>query len=678
MNSHHTQHKTHEMLTFNSWIYCPETGVLKKGRTEHRLAPQPNLVLKMLVTSAPQVISRQAFLDAVWSDRIVNEDALSRTIAELRKLLGDSASQAKYIKTRPKKGYQFVTEVETIKTKKTQNRRLQFVTLFFLMLLVAVIVINNKNTSVNQLQNAVTNAKRVTFQPGMEHQSILSDDGQHILYVKQGSNNREIVIESLETTNNKQTIALKDHDLASPILISARHSVVMTGRNKAGCILKLYHLIEQRFSDLGKCHFNAESRTIDWHRNDHAIYYSAPNNKSVGIQAIDLDTNKSRTITDPVSLNDLDWSPKISPDGQWLSFSRGNYSVRNLWLKNLKTGEETALTNNKHYTVSHDWYDSEHLVFDSDLNGSRQLWLINILDKSTQLLGAYGAQHPSFDLARSQMAFQEVNYEANIWLYDMQSDQLERIVHSTKYDNNPSFSPDSDQFAFSSNRQDTGSIWLYDFNTDSEQLLLSIPGTKLTRPIWSKDGKFISITMNNDQGYSTVIYDLTTQQASSSPFAENHISTVFIDGSYFSLSKSEDNKDRIIHSIDGVKNVLPIESFSRFMVLSDGDLVYSKSNQDGLFHYNRTSSIETTLIPDFDRKALNLWTAVNQSVYYSQGGKQAGIWRYNLATGRQEYITSHRPYSVGPALSVNTEENKILITRTDRAESDIFISQLKH
>src|SRR5690606_17126869 len=448
--------QANELLTFNSWIYCPATGVLNKGRTEYRLAPQPNQVLKILITAAPEVVFRQQFIDSVWADKIVNEDALSRTIAELRKLLGDSASEAKYIKTRPKKGYQFVAEVETIKTKKSQNRRLQLLIFVFLLTLSLVIVYSRHSSPVNQLQNAVANAQRVTFQPGMEQQSTLSQDGQQILYVKQGSLNSEIIIETLDTPNQKQTIRLADHDLASPILIADKQAVVMTARNKGVCRLKLYHLSEHQFSDLASCYYNAESRTLAWNKSNQSIYFSAPNNKSVGIQAFRLDTDENDTITTPDNLNEMDWSPKISPDGQWLSFSRGSYSVRNLWLKNLVSNKEIALTDNKHYTVSHDWYDSDHLVFDSDLNGSRQLWLINIVDKSIQLLGAYGAQHPSFDHARQQMTFQEVSYEANIWLYDMRYETMERLIHSTKYDNNPFFSPDSQQFVFSSNRQDTG------------------------------------------------------------------------------------------------------------------------------------------------------------------------------------------------------------------------------
>ncbi len=76
------------------------------------------------------------------------------------------------------------------------------------------------------------------------------------------------------------------------------------------------------------------------------------------------------------------------------------------------------------------------------------------------------------------------------------------------------------------------------------------------------------------------------------------------------------------------------------------------------------------------RTATNLWTVVNQSVYIDKNDEQAGLWKVDVNTGELSFITEHRPYSVGTSLSVNKSEDKILITRTDRAESDILQTKL--
>ena len=51
-------------------------------------------------------------LDRVWASRFVSESALTRSIAELRQCLRDSAGQPTIIETIPKRGYRLIADVE--------------------------------------------------------------------------------------------------------------------------------------------------------------------------------------------------------------------------------------------------------------------------------------------------------------------------------------------------------------------------------------------------------------------------------------------------------------------------------------------------------------------------------------------------------------------------------------
>ncbi len=659
------------------WCYLPETGGLKSGREEVRLSTQLNQVLLLLIQNAPEVITRQQFMDSVWADKFVNEGALSRTIAELRKLLGDSASQAKYIKTIPKKGYQWVHVVEPIKARSYRRLKFMLLAMMVSVLVVIPVWISRQNSTLDTLKTAVAKASRVTAQPGMEKQSLLSADGHWLTYVKDTINSSQIFVESLADANLHAVIDLPGYRLSSPVFIAAQNLLLFTAQDKTDCYLKSHVLNSQVFKDLSPCYFNHESRTLSFDSKSNSVFFAAQNNQQqVVIQQLSLTNGKVTALTNPGSVNHLDWSPQISPDHQWLSYSRGNNSVRNIWLKNLQTGIEQPITDGEHYSVSHAWYDHEHIVFDSDLSGSRQLWLLNIHATEPQLLGAYGAQHPSFDHDKRIMAFQEVSYEANIWLFDVVSNEYKRVVHSTKYDNYPAFAADGQRFLFSSNRQDLSSIWLYDMAIAKEQLLISIPGVKLTRPTWHRDGRHVLITSNDDQGYSTLLLDLNTMQTEELLFGYGHLGTVEHAGSYFALAKSDQLQHKVLHMKQQQVDILPIDAVSRFMLLDDGRLVFTKTHKDGLFLYDLNTQQEQLLTPELKQAALNRWTAVNQSVYFDRGGKDAGVWRLAVGTGQLSFVSSHRPLSVGTSLSVNASETQLLITQTDRAESDILKTQI--
>ena len=68
--------------------------------------------LLLMVRNPGQLITRDRFLDDVWSGIPVTDEALSQCIANLRRTLGDDASKPRFIETVPKHGYRFIAPVE--------------------------------------------------------------------------------------------------------------------------------------------------------------------------------------------------------------------------------------------------------------------------------------------------------------------------------------------------------------------------------------------------------------------------------------------------------------------------------------------------------------------------------------------------------------------------------------
>jgi Tol biopolymer transport system component/DNA-binding winged helix-turn-helix (wHTH) protein len=73
--------------------------------------PKAFRVLLFLLRSPHRLITKDELLDAVWNDCEVSENSLTRSIALLRRLLGDDIHEPRYIATVPTVGYRFLCDV---------------------------------------------------------------------------------------------------------------------------------------------------------------------------------------------------------------------------------------------------------------------------------------------------------------------------------------------------------------------------------------------------------------------------------------------------------------------------------------------------------------------------------------------------------------------------------------
>ena len=91
----------------------PLEGRLIGPEGEEHVQPKGMEVLVCLATYAGEVIARQDILEQVWGG-IEHDDALTRTVSELRRHLDDHPDTPQYIQTIPKRGYRLVAEIELL------------------------------------------------------------------------------------------------------------------------------------------------------------------------------------------------------------------------------------------------------------------------------------------------------------------------------------------------------------------------------------------------------------------------------------------------------------------------------------------------------------------------------------------------------------------------------------
>lgn len=110
------------MYEFREFTLDPAIGLTRNGAPV-ALEPQALQLLEYLVLNRDRVVSKQDIVDEIWGGNAITDAALNTRIRSVRRALGDSAAAASFIKTFPKRGFQFVAPVKDAGTKAGRPRR---------------------------------------------------------------------------------------------------------------------------------------------------------------------------------------------------------------------------------------------------------------------------------------------------------------------------------------------------------------------------------------------------------------------------------------------------------------------------------------------------------------------------------------------------------------------------
>jgi DNA-binding winged helix-turn-helix (wHTH) protein len=89
------------------------TASLRRSGQELPLPPKAFQVLLYLVEHRERVVPKQELVEALWKDTFVTDDALVQAVTAARKALGDDAENPRFIRTKPKIGYQFIAALDS-------------------------------------------------------------------------------------------------------------------------------------------------------------------------------------------------------------------------------------------------------------------------------------------------------------------------------------------------------------------------------------------------------------------------------------------------------------------------------------------------------------------------------------------------------------------------------------
>ena len=100
-----------ETFFFADWQVDPSANTLRKGKQLQQLEPKAMDVLLLLCRHAGEVLSSDDIVSHCWPGIVTGDNPLHKTLTQLRKALGDSATAPTYIETIRKRGYRTLAEV---------------------------------------------------------------------------------------------------------------------------------------------------------------------------------------------------------------------------------------------------------------------------------------------------------------------------------------------------------------------------------------------------------------------------------------------------------------------------------------------------------------------------------------------------------------------------------------
>lgn len=116
MGSDDTSSNDRERQPFflGAWRVDPDLCQLSQDGRQIHIEPRAMAVLCHLAARPNTTVSREDLFDAVWKTRYVGDEALTRTISQLRQALDDDPRQPRFLQTIPKLGYRLLVAPQPV------------------------------------------------------------------------------------------------------------------------------------------------------------------------------------------------------------------------------------------------------------------------------------------------------------------------------------------------------------------------------------------------------------------------------------------------------------------------------------------------------------------------------------------------------------------------------------
>jgi Tol biopolymer transport system component/DNA-binding winged helix-turn-helix (wHTH) protein len=695
-----------------TWRVQPDLHrVTPRDGAPTQLEPRVMQVLVVLARRAGEVVSREELLDEVWGDTVVNEEALTRAVFELRRAFDDSAQDPTVIETIRGTGYRFVASVEPTANEAAEAAdappksaaekdagwyvRPTFIGAAVGALAIAIaaavgaLSLEGSNTEPTLLETTP-----FTSFPGREIMPAISPSGSRVAFSWTGDTEENYDI-YLKQENTADPLRLTDHPARDGFPAWSPDGTTIAFARSTDSTHAIYTVPALGGTPRKLIETRAATYGLDWSPDGESLLYAdrlAPD-EPYRVVRLSLSTRDTTVLTDPLPASTGDRYPRWSPDGRSIAFSRGGGGVdgHNLYQMDADGSDIRPLTENEISIRGLDWTpDGRHVVYASYRSGTYGLQKVNVSDETVSWVPVQGGRlsYPSIAEQTGALVYEEITYEMDVWEIDLASDSTapdgdppsKPLLTSTRRDFEAQYSPDGERLAFTSSRSGALELWMSDADGSDPTKLTSFGGAFVGIPRWHPSGEKVAFFANAEGQASIYIMDVPggapkRVRPRGASASNNWVASWSRDGRWLYFTSDRTGSWQLWKMRPDGTDLTQVTqnggSAARESVTGD-TLFYAKRGMPGLWMRPTGGGPERRVIEDLSPRDWGNWTVTAEGLYFiRRTDNDPRIIFRDHSSGATRVVASI-PNIASPSLEVSPDGERLLYARIEEGNSDLI------
>ncbi len=671
-----------KIFRVGDWLVEADLNRLSRDSESLLLEPKTMEVLVYLCGRPGEVVSADEMIDAIWQGRPMGDNPVYKSVAKLRRALGDDAGKPRYIATVAKKGYRLLASVELVTAAATprQSRRksdsplrqyLPVVAAMFVGVALAAALFWRPEPAPLSLQS-------VSGFSGSHRQPTFAPDGRSIAFISDTAGGSHVWVLDLADQAPRQLTSGNNWDSrprwspdGTAIIFMRRGSIwsVDSAGSEAREIL-------------------SHAYNPNWSRDGRRIVFE----RRYGVWIANADGGEQIRVSG-VPRKELPLAPRwpaFSPKGDEIVYLDADATpFADLWRVPVAGGTPTQLTFAPAFSSAPVWSpDGRYILYSSLRGGSRTLWKVSVKDGVSRpiLTGSGDDDFPDISADGSRLIYSNRRERFSIVLSDPESGEHRMLHESRQMVLAPELSPDRSDIAFFSVAL-TGGVQLFTLplSGGTPTKVTNDPLATHAIPRWSADG--------------TQLYTYLTHETSA--FARvasgGGDAEVVVPGWDWTVSNgasvSPDGK-RVIYS--RLTGQVPVQTLIRDLKTGSDTAFYAtleyprwSRNGDriiGAMHNDQSFPGDIAECPVAGSECLiiardariPMYSATESEIYFVRGmgsSQELFVAPINSLGGEQHLLTMAPLFPLGPFYDV-TLDGDIVWVRFEEEPSEIWLAEL--
>jgi Tol biopolymer transport system component/DNA-binding winged helix-turn-helix (wHTH) protein len=511
------------------------------------LEPKAFNLLVMLIERPGHVFTKQEIFERLWPGTVVTDHALTRVIAQLRRVLGDEARDGKYIETVPTRGYRWLPKVEPVTDASASPASpalpaspaspapwVLALTLAVVLLGIAAWTqrdpVTDRGATEPGPPRDVPWPVQLTTNAGLDLHPAFSPQGDAVAFASDRSGSFELYVRALAGTATEIALTSDGQHNVQPAWSPDGSLIAFHSYGRGGVwVMPARGGVARQLA--------AEGSHPAWSKDGQRVAFqtdepSDVNPSAFGAQGgstlkiVDLDGRNLRDLTRAAHPAGGHAAPAWSGDGRFVAFSVFDGGRKNgVWLVSTETGETRQLLEG-----IRGLYESAFAPDDSALfvAGGDPFITRIAFDKRTGTIvgerelmavpGVSGVRGITVSADGRRLGFAGLSITSQLWMQPIAPDGTGRgparamTSDTSRRNSKPVVSPDGSRVAYVSTRAgEPPNVWLVGIDGKDGSQVTANDRPDL-QPYWFPDGRQIAFLSTRQSGMGLWSVDLETRR----------------------------------------------------------------------------------------------------------------------------------------------------------------------